>query len=82
MDEVYHPVFEAVQHENSFSTNPTAIVDLDFKHYLQSRDRDLSSHKVGGIPDYAFSLDRELRQQIMAMAPVRAIALSLVGLPA
>lgn len=66
--------------QNSFSTNPTAIIDLDFKHYLQSREAELSSHKVGGIPDYAFSLDQELRQQIMAMGPVRAIALSLVSL--
>jgi len=65
---------------NSFSTNPTAVIDLNFKHYLQSREGELSSHLVGGIPDYAFSLDQELRQQIMAMGPVREIAKTRVSL--
>lgn len=66
--------------QNSFSTNPTAVIDLNFKHYLQSREGELSSHLVGGIPDYAFSLDQKLRQQITAMGPVRAIAKSLVSI--
>jgi Zn-dependent protease with chaperone function len=65
--------------QNLPSTNPTAIIDLDFDHYLQSRTSELNSHLVGGIPDYAFSLDGELRQQLTAMGPVRAIAQSLVS---
>jgi Zn-dependent protease with chaperone function len=46
---------------------------------LEVRDRQLSVHLVGGIPDYAFSLDQKLRQQLMAMGPVRAIAQALVS---
>lgn len=65
--------------QNLPSTNPTAIIDLDFGNYLQVRSSELASHLVSGIPDYAFSLDQKLRQQLAAMAPVRAIAQSLVS---
>lgn len=64
---------------NPSSSNPTAAIDLNFGHYLKVRDRQLSAHLVGGIPDYAFSLDQKLRQQLMATGPVRAIAQALVG---
>lgn len=65
--------------QNPLPTNPTAAIDLNFGHYLEVRDRQLSAHQVGGIPDYAFSLDQKLRQQLMAMKPVRAMAQALVG---
>lgn len=55
-------------------TNPTKTIDLDFGHYLQLRSSDLSAHLIGGIPDYAFSLDQKLGQQLAALKPVRAIA--------
>ncbi len=59
--------------------NPTAIINLDFACYLASRERKLSSHLIGGIPDYSFSLDQKLRQQLASMGPVRAITQSLVS---
>ena len=62
------------------SDNPTAKIDLSFDRYLQTRAREIDSHLVGGIPDYAFSLDQKLRQQLAAMGPVRAIAKSLVSM--
>ncbi|WP_414515521.1 M48 family metallopeptidase [Nostoc sp. PCC 9305] len=65
--------------ENPSVPNPTAAVDLNFGHYLEIRDRQISAHLVGGIPDYAFSLDQKLRQQLMAMGPVRAMVQTLVG---
>jgi Zn-dependent protease with chaperone function len=65
--------------QNPLTTNPTAAVDLNFGHYLEVRDRQLSAHLVGGIPDYAFSLDQKLRQQLMAMGPGRTIAQTLVS---
>lgn len=65
--------------QNSSAINPTAAVDLNFSHYLAVRERLASAHLMGGIPDYAFSLDQKLRQQLMAMGPVRAIAQALVG---
>ncbi|MBE9075883.1 M48 family metallopeptidase [Romeria aff. gracilis LEGE 07310] len=61
-------------------TNPTTAIDLSFANYVDSRDRELSAHLVGGIPDYAFSLDQQLRQQLAAMGPVRAISQSLVAM--
>lgn len=65
--------------QNPSAINPTVAVDLNFGHYLEVRDRQLSAHLVGGIPDYAFSLDQKLRQQLMATGPVRAIAQALVA---
>lgn len=59
--------------------NPTANVDLSFGHYLEVRKRQVSAHLVGGIPDYGFSLDQKLRQQLMAMGPARAMAQKLVS---
>lgn len=59
--------------------NPTASIDLNFGHYLELRDRQLSAHLVGGIPDYAFSLDQKLRQRLTAMKPARAMAQALVS---
>jgi Zn-dependent protease with chaperone function len=60
-------------------TNPTATVDLDFAHYLAQRQGQLSAHLVGGIPDYAFSMDQTLRQQIESLGPVRSLTKSLVA---
>ncbi len=65
--------------ENPSTINPTATVDLNFGHYLELRKRQVSAHLVGGIPDYAFSLDQKLRQQLMAMGPARAVAQALVN---
>ncbi|MBO3457261.1 M48 family metallopeptidase [Aetokthonos hydrillicola Thurmond2011] len=64
---------------NTSANNPTASIDLNFRHYLEVRDRQLSTHLVGGIPDYSFSLDQKLRQKLTAMAPVRAMAQALVS---
>ncbi|MFB2983115.1 M48 family metallopeptidase [Microseira sp. BLCC-F43] len=66
--------------QNLSLTNPTTAIDLDFGHYLASREGELSSHLVGGIPDYAFALDQKLRQQLAIMGPVRALAQSLVSM--
>lgn len=60
-------------------SNPTANIDLNFGSFLQHRSLELSSHLIAGVPDYAFSLDQQLRQQISAMGPVRTIAQSLVS---
>jgi len=65
--------------QNPSATNPTVSVDLDFGHYLEVRDRQSAAHEVRGIPDYAFSLDQKLRQQLMVMGPVRSIAQALVS---
>lgn len=59
--------------------NPTTNVDLDFGHYLTQREGQLAAHLVGGIPDYAFSLDQTLRQQIESLGPVRSLTKSLVA---
>ena len=64
---------------DSISTNPTETIDLEFGTYLQARDRELSARLDNGIPNYAFSLDRELRQQLMTIGPVREVAKLLVS---
>ena len=62
------------------SNNPTDKIDLCFGNYLQVREREISSHLIGGIPDYAFSLDQKLRQRLAGIGLVRAIAKSLVSM--
>jgi Zn-dependent protease with chaperone function len=62
--------------------NPTTSIDLDFGRYLASREQELSSHLVDGVPDYGFSLDRKLRQQIAAIGPLRALMQSIVAIEA
>lgn len=59
--------------------NPTATIDLNFAHYLAARKQVIAAHQVNGIPDYAFSLDQRLRQQLAAMPPVRAILKAVVA---
>lgn len=66
--------------ENFDSINPTTSINLNFSNYLVSREKDLSSHQIDGVPDYGFSLDQTLRQQLTAMGPVRAFTQSLVSL--
>lgn len=61
------------------NSNPTANIDLNFAEFLRHRTSELSSHLVAGIPDYAFSLDQKLRQQISAMGIIRTIAQALVS---
>ncbi len=56
------------------SGNPTADIDLDFNHYLSRRNQELSKHLINGIPDYAFTLDQELRRKLGAIPGVRMLA--------
>lgn len=65
--------------QNLHVRNPTEIIDLDFSNYLQLRSLELSAHLVNGVPDYAFSLDQKLCQQLKAMALVRMIAQSFTS---
>jgi|SRR5579859_1087239 len=59
--------------------NPTDLVDLSFERYLQQRQSELQAHLVDGIPDYAFSLDAQLRQRLAAVGPVRALARAMTA---
>lgn len=54
--------------------NPTNEINLNFQNYLDKRNRELSVHLVNGIPDYAFSLDQQLRRKLASIPPVRYLA--------
>lgn len=45
--------------------NPLNKIDVSFMNYLNRRKKSADSHMVGGIPDYAYAMDNELRQQMM-----------------
>jgi Zn-dependent protease with chaperone function len=47
--------------------NPTDSVDISFGKYLAARERAGASHMTGGVPDYAFDLDLEMRRRINAV---------------
>ena len=47
------------------SENPTEKVSVNFQKYLENRENGFIRHLDHGVPDYAFSLDLKLRQQMM-----------------
>lgn len=59
--------------------NPTQAVDLRFGNYLVERQRALSTHLVGGVPDYGFDMDMVLRQKITSMGPIRSLTQAVLG---
>lgn len=44
--------------------SPLDCIDTSFEHYVQRRKNDLGIHMNGSVPDYAFSLDYELRKKM------------------
>ena len=47
--------------------SPLDRIDVSFAHYLNRRKGAAQSHLEGGIPDYAYDLDYELRQKMTAI---------------
>ena len=47
--------------------NPTDSVDINFARYLAAREKTSKEHTTGGVPDYAFDLDTEMRRWINAI---------------
>lgn len=46
------------------SSSPVSGIRIDFGDYVSKMKRQDDSHRINGIPDYAFSLDLQLREQI------------------
>lgn len=44
--------------------SPLDGIDTSFAHYVEKRREDAGKHMVGSVPDYAFSLDYELRRRL------------------
>lgn len=57
--------------------DPTASVELDFAAYVRQRAAQLSLHILGGVPDYAFSLDAKLRAKLASISLLRTIGQAL-----
>lgn len=47
------------------TTSPLRHIDTSFASYVARRKSAESEHMAGGVPDYAFALDYELRSQLM-----------------
>lgn len=60
--------------------NPTSTIDLNFRNYVDSKEREFSSHTIGGIPDYGFAMDLQLRKKLAAIGPLRTIIKSIVAI--
>jgi Zn-dependent protease with chaperone function len=60
------------------SINPTDIVSVDFKAFAASRQIARAAHMPGGVPDYSFGVDRELRTNLTAIPALRSIAQMIV----
>lgn len=50
--------------EEYMISNPTETIDVDFGDFIRRMRAHDSSHRVNGIPDYAFALDYTLREKI------------------
>lgn len=61
------------------SADPTAIVNLDFAQYLEKQQYRSAAPATFKIPDYAFPLDYQLRQQIAAIGPLRSVMQMVVS---
>lgn len=55
-------------------SNPTASINVGWDTYVQSRRSSSDAHLVGGVPDYAFALDCNLRQKLNAMPGFKRLA--------
>jgi len=51
-------------------SNPTSTIDVSFNSYSAVRQKQVGQHMPGGIPDYSFPLDYEIRRQINALPGV------------
>jgi Zn-dependent protease with chaperone function len=60
--------------------NPTHQVDLDFASYVIERERAFAERSANGVPDYAFSLDEQLRRKIAMVRPVRDLAHAMTAI--
>ncbi|HRH43111.1 MAG TPA: M48 family metallopeptidase [Pyrinomonadaceae bacterium] len=58
----------------AFNDNPTASINLNFNRYMEQRTSEMSRHLINGIPDYAFTMDLELRRKLAAIPGVRVLA--------
>ena len=56
----------------STQANPTAVINLDFSAYLNQRKDELSHREERGVPTYSFALDRQLRQRLTSLKPLRS----------
>lgn len=56
-----------MQELEHFEDNPLDKIDVSFQHYLNRRKTASQNHMEGGIPDYAYDLDYELRQKMTAI---------------
>lgn len=64
----------------SDTPNPTRQIELDFAGYVAERERVFAEHSAGGVPDYAFSLDEQLRRKISTVRPVRDLAQAMTAI--
>jgi Zn-dependent protease with chaperone function len=63
----------------AMAKNPTDNIPLSFGDYLQVRQSQLIHHQVNGVPDYAFTLDKQMRQKLNTIKPLRAMARALTA---
>jgi len=59
--------------------NPTAAINLDFGGFLSRRQEEIGAHSpTPTVADYAFGMDRVLRQKIASFSAARKIVRALV----
>ena len=63
----------------SRTKNPTDAIQLDYQSFVISRDAQHDRHMNNGIPDYSFSLDYHIRQQLNQIPLLRKVAEGLLS---
>ncbi len=58
-------------------TSPLGGIDVSFARYVSKRKAQESQHLVGGVPDYSFDLDNEMRKKLNAIPGFYSVAKKL-----
>ena len=50
------------------SRSPLSLIDTSFDRYVKMRQASAQEHMDGGVPDYSFALDEQMRKRVSLLA--------------
>lgn len=60
-------------------TSPLNLIDTSFANYVAKRQAQSASHMVGGVPDYSFALDEQLRKRVLQIPGFASLGKKLLS---
>ena len=59
--------------------SPLERIDTSFANYVKRREEESGKHRTGGVPDYGFALDYELRKKLDAIPHFKTISKKILS---